>query len=313
MYKYVLKRLLLTIPIVLGVAFIIFAILDITPGDPASMILGTGALQEDIDRLNHELGYDLPFFERFFNYVYNVVVNFDFGKSYATKLPVFNEVISKAPVSLAIAFNAMVMAAVIGIPIGILSAVKQYSLLDSIPTFIAMFLASTPTFWVGMMLILFFSLGLGLLPTGGIGSWRHYVLPMLTLSLPFSAQDMRITRSSMLETIRQDYIRTARAKGAAEKSVIWKHAMKNALLPIITVMGANFGMHLGGAIVTETLFNLPGLGSYIVNGIKQKDLPVVLGGIMFLSVAYSFIILLVDLLYAFIDPRIKAKYSGRRS
>jgi peptide/nickel transport system permease protein len=313
MYRYVLKRLLLMIPIILGVSFIIFSILAITPGDPASIILGSGALQEDIDKLNDQLGYNLPFIQRYLKYLYDAVFRFDFGISYATKLPVFKEVIAKAPISLTIAFNAILCAACIGIPIGVLSAVKQYSLLDTVPTFIAMFLASVPAFWLGMMLLLFFSLRLGWLPTNGIATWKHFVLPMFALGLPYAAQQLRFTRSSMLETIRQDYIRTARAKGASERAVIWTHAMKNALLPVVTIIGVNFSVLLGGAIVTETLFGIPGLGSYIVNGIKMKDVPVVMAGTMLLAVMFSFIMLLVDLLYAFIDPRIKAKYARRRS
>lgn len=312
MYRYVIKRLLLMIPIVLGVSFVIFSILAITPGDPGTMILGAGALQADVDALNHELGYDLPFLQRYFKYVYNAVFRFDFGISYYTKLPVFTETLTKAPISMTVAFNAIFCAACIGIPIGVLSAVKQYSLLDTLPTFIAMFLASVPAFWLGMMLMLVFSLKLGWFPTNGVNSWKGYVLPMVALGLPYAAQQLRFTRSSMLETIRQDYIRTARAKGAAERTVIWTHAMKNALLPVITIIGVNFGALLGGAIVTETLFGIPGLGTYIVNGIKTKDIPVVMAGTIVLAVIFSSIMLLVDLLYAFVDPRIKAKYSGRR-
>lgn len=312
MYKYVLKRLGLMIPIVLGVSFVIFSIMALTPGDPATSILGADATKEAIDQLNHELGYDQPFFKRYFDYMWDAV-HLDLGKSYTTTLPVADEILSKLPISWAVAFNAILCAALIGIPIGIISAVKQYSLWDTMPTFIAMFLASAPAFWLGMMLMLFFSLKLKWLPTGGIASWKSYVLPMLSLGLPYAAQQLRFTRSSMLETVRQDYVRTARAKGAAERTVIWKHALKNALLPVITVMGVNFGALLGGAIVTETLFSIPGIGTFIVNGIYAKDVPVVMGGTICLAIMFSFIMLAVDLLYAFVDPRIKAKYIGRRS
>ena len=312
MYRYVIKRLLLIIPVVLGVSFVIFSILAMVPGDPASMILGAGVTQEEVDQLNHELGYDRPFLVRYFSYLYDAIFHFDFGTSYATRQEVFPEVMAKAPISFSIAMNAIIFAGVVGIPIGVLSAVKQYSLLDTIPTFIALFLAAAPAFWVGMLLMILFSLKLGWLPTGGVETWKGYVLPMLALGLMYAAQQLRFTRSSMLETIRQDYIRTARAKGAAERTVIWKHAMKNALMPVITIIGVNFGGLLGGAIVTETLFSIPGLGTYIVNGIKQKDVPVVMAGTMCLAVMFAGIMLCVDLLYAFVDPRIKAKYSGRR-
>ena len=300
------------IPIVLGVSLVIFSIMALTPGDPATSILGADATKEAIDQLNHELGYDQPFFTRYINYMWDAI-HLDFGKSYTTMLPVGDELISKLPISFAVAMNAIICAALIGIPIGIISAVKQYSLWDTLPTFIAMFLASAPAFWLGMMLMLFFSLKLKWLPTGGISSWKCYILPMLSLGLPYAAQQLRFTRSTMLETIRQDYVRTARAKGANERTVIWKHALKNALLPVITVMGVNFGALLGGAIVTETLFSIPGIGTFIVNGIYAKDVPVVMGGTICLAVMFSFIMLAVDLLYAFVDPRIKAKYIGRRS
>jgi peptide/nickel transport system permease protein len=200
-------------------------------------------------------------------------------------------------------------ASVIGIPIGVLSAVKQYSLLDTVPTVISLFMAALPGFWLGMMMMYFFSLKLGWLPSNGVGSWQHFILPVVSLGLPYAAQELRFTRSSMLETIRQDYVRTARAKGANERLVIWKHALKNALLPVITVTGGNFGVLLGGAVVTESLFNIPGLGSLIITSIKIKDVPTVMGATLILAFIFSLILLGVDLLYAAVDPRIKAKYS----
>ena len=313
MYKYILKRLVLMIPIVLGVSIIIFFLISIVPGDPATIILQGNATAEDVARLNHELGYDLPIIVRYFNYMKGLILHGDFGKSYVSGLPVLQELLSKAPISAMVAMNAIVFASVIGVPLGVLSAVKQYSLADKIPTFFALVFSSAPAFWIGLMLMQIFSLKLGLLPTGGIETLKSYILPMLTLGTPYAAEQLRFTRSSMLETIRQDYIRTARAKGAKESRVIWKHAMRNALLPVITVSGVNFGALMGGAVVTETLFSLPGIASYIVNGIKQKDVPVVMGGIIFFAIVFAFVMLLVDLIYAFVDPRIKAKYSGRRN
>lgn len=313
MYKYVLKRLLLMIPTVLGVSFIIYAILSILPGDPATMILsGTGATQAEIDALNHELGADLPFFQRYFGYLWDVITRFDFGNSYMTNVAVKAELLERIPVSSMVAGSAMAFSALIGIPVGVLAVVKQYSPFDYVPTFVSMFLAAAPAFLIGLMLMLIFGVKLHLLPVGGIGTWKHYVMPMLTLGLTYSAHMMRFTRSSMLETYRQDYIRTARAKGAPQKKVIWSHAMSNALLPVITVVGVNFGGLLGSAVVTENLFSIPGLGTYVVNGIKQQDMPVVMGGIICLATMYSLVILLVDVAYAFVDPRIKAKYKGER-
>lgn len=314
MYRYIIRRILLLIPILIGVSFLVFLILDLMPGDPATIILGSsGPTQEEIDTLNKELGYDRPVFERYFLYLEDVILHFDFGTSFMSKVPVKEEIISRVPISLMIAFNAIACAALIGIPLGVLSAIKQYSLFDTVPTFIALFLASAPAFWIGMMLMLFFSLKLGWFPSFGIGSWKNFVMPTLALGLPYAAQQLRFTRSSMLETIRQDYIRTARAKGAPERRVIWKHAMKNALMPVITIIGINFGGLLGGAIVTETLFSIPGLGMFIVTGIKQYDVPVVTAGVMCVAFMFGIVMLIVDLLYALIDPRIKAKYSkGRR-
>jgi peptide/nickel transport system permease protein len=300
------------IPVVIGISFIIFSILYVVPGDPASAILGPGALQADIDKLNDQLGYNLPFGERYFKYCYDAFVRFDLGISYSNKLPVAGELLRRLPISILVAFNGIFFALCVGVPVGVISAVKQYSLWDKIPTGVALFLASLPAFLIGMMLMLFFSLRLGWLPSNGIGTWKHFVMPMLMLGLPYAGQQLRFTRSSMLETIRQDYVRTARAKGASERTVIWKHAMKNALLPVITIAGNNFGILVGGAVVTETLFGIPGLGIFIVNGIKQKDIPVVMGGIIIFAIVFSVNMLLVDLSYAFADPRLKAKYSSGR-
>jgi peptide/nickel transport system permease protein len=311
MHRFVINRLFLMIPIVLGVSLIIFTILSITPGDPASFMLGAGALQVDIDALNSELGYDLPFWQRYFRYISHVI-RLDFGNSYVTRLPVLDSLFQRTPITLTLAFWGTLLSLAIGIPLGVISAVRQYSLWDAVPTFIAMFLAAAPNFWVGLMLMLLFSLHLGWLPTQGVSTWAGFVLPMITLGLMFGAQTMRFTRSSMLETIRQDYIRTARAKGAAERTVIWKHAMRNALMPVITVTGNNFGFLLGGAIVTETLFGIPGLGTYIVNGIRQMDTPVVMGGTIWLAFIFSLVMLTMDLAYAYVDPRIKAKYAASR-
>lgn len=311
MIRYVVKRLLLTLPTLLCVALIVFGIMALTPGDPGSLILGPKASQESRAQLNHELGYDQPFLMRFFNYMTDLVLHGDMGVSYRTSAPVSKDIFGKLPVTVLVAFNAMFFATALGIPLGVLSAVRQYSLLDTIPTTLALFLAAVPAFWLGMMLMYLFSLKLGWLPSSGVGSPAHFILPMVSLGLPYAAQQLRFTRSSMLETIRQDYIRTARAKGAHRREIIWKHAMKNALMPVITVTGINFGGLIGGAVVTETLFNIPGLGSMVVNSIKMKDIPAVMSATLFLAAIYTLIMLLVDVLYAFVDPRIKAKYIGK--
>lgn len=309
MYKYVVKRLLFTIPVLIGVTFIVFTIMALTPGDPGRMILGQAAKQEAVAQLNHELGYDRPFFTRFFEYLKDIVTKLDFGESYRTRKPVFDEIWAKFPHTFKLAVFSIIFSSLIGVSLGILSAVKQYTFIDTFSTVMAMFFAAIPGFWLGMMLIYFFSLRFGLLPSSGIDSWQGFILPIVTLTLSGSASLLRLTRSTMLETIRADYIRTARAKGATQKIVIWRHALKNALLPVITVLGMHFGGLLGGAVITESVFAIPGLGNHIVSAIRQKDVPVVMAGSLFLAALFCLVMLAVDLLYAFIDPRIKAKYS----
>ena len=313
MYRYVIKRLLLMIPVVLGVSFIIFTIMYFIPGDPASNILGVGASPEAVAQLTEELGYNDPFIVRYVNYISDAVLHLDLGTSYQNKLPVTGEIAKRLPVSATLAFGSIMLSLLIGVPIGVLSAVKQYSLWDKIPTGLALLVAAMPAFIIGMLLMLVFSLQLGILPVSGVTQGlKSYILPVISLGLPYGARQLRFTRSSMLETIRQDYVRTAKAKGASQKKTIWGHAMKNALMPVITVAGTSFGALLGGAIATESLFGLPGLGTYISDGIKLKDVPAVLGGIIVFALLFSLVMLAVDLSYAFVDPRIKARYAGRR-
>jgi len=309
MYRYVLNRLFLTIPVLIGAAFLVFAIMSLTPGDPGTLILGMTADREDIAALNAQLGYDKPFLMRFFNYLKDIILHFDFGDSYRTRTPVFDEILARFPNTFYLATASMILSSILGISLGILSAVMQYSWIDNLFTMLAMFFAAIPGFWFGLMLMLIFSLRLGWLPSNGVDTWKHFVLPTVTLSLGGAAGLLRLTRSTMLETVRQDYIRTARSKGATERIVIWKHALKNALLPVITSLGMNFGASLGGAIITEMVFGMPGLGTYIVTSIRQKDVPAVLAATLLLAALFCIIMLIVDILYAFIDPRIKAKYA----
>ena len=310
MYKYVLKRLLYMIPVVLGVAFLVFVILSLTPGDPGSIILGITADPEDIAALNAEFGYDQPFLIRFINYIGDIVLHFDLGTSYQSRQPVINDIIARFPNTLVLAVLSMAAASIIGISLGIISAVRQYSVLDHTCVVVAMIFASIPGFWLGLMLLLLFSLKLGWLPSYGAGSLKHFILPTITVCMSSAASLLRLTRSAMLETIRQEYIRTARAKGASQKRIIWKHALRNAMLPVVTTLGTSFGASLGGAIIAETVFAMPGIGTLITTAIRQKDIPVVMGATLFLAVLFSLIILIVDILYAFIDPRIKAKYQN---
>ena len=309
MHRYVIKRIVLMIPVLFMALLLVFFILNFIPGNPGRLILGYEASEAAVNQLNEEFGINDPFFTRFFNYLKDVILHFDFGTSYRTQEPVIDEILRKFPYTLTLVFWTMLLGTVIGITMGILSAVKQYSMLDKISTFFAMFLAAIPGFWLGLMLMLVFSVNLELLPTNGADSWVSYILPVITNAAGLTATNLRYTRSTMLEAIRTDYVRTARAKGVPETLVIWKHALKNALLPVVTILGARFGQMLGGSIVVESLFSMPGLGNHVIEAIRAKDIPVVMGSTLFLAALYCIITLGVDLLYAVIDPRIKARYS----
>lgn len=309
MIRYVVKRFLMLIPLVLCITFVVYGLMSLAPGDPASIMLPSNAPQEQKDALNHKLGYDRPFLVKYADFVYNLVFKGDFGISYRTQQPIINEFKTRLPISITLAFTSLTLAACIGIPLGVLSAVKQYSLLDTIPSVMALTLSAVPSFWFGMMLIYFLAYRLGLFPSYGMGGIEHWVLPTLTIAVVYAAEILRYTRSSMLETIRADYVRTARAKGVAERTVIWKHAMKNGLLPVVTLLGSSFGAQIGGAIVTENLYNLPGLGTLTLLSINMRDTPTVVATSVIFATLYNIILILVDLMYAFIDPRIRAKYS----
>lgn len=307
MLRYITKRVLLIIPTLLVVIFIIFAILNITPGDPGRIILGVDASQEAVDDLNRELGVDRPMLERFGRYILDAL-RLDFGESYRSREPVFNEILRKFPTTLKLAVASLVVMTLVGIPLGIISAVRQYSVLDYSLTVSSLILASMPSFFLALLLIMLFSVVLGILPSSGIGTPAHYVLPVITLALPSAAFLARMTRTSMLETMRQDYIRTARAKGASKERVITRHALKAALLPVLPVLGMNFAATLGGALITEVVFGLPGIGSIIQTATQMKDTPVILACALLLAVIFKVTMLFVDVLQALIDPRLKAQF-----
>jgi peptide/nickel transport system permease protein len=308
--RYIAKRILMLIPTLLIIIFIVYFIMDLTPGDPGTLILGEKASQAAKDQLNEDLGYNDPFVIRYVRYIVDAAQG-DLGSSWLSGRPVSNEIISRFPVTITLAAGAVLIGIVIGVPLGILSAVKQYSALDYLGTSFAMFLASFPPFWIGMMLIILFSLTWRLLPSFGVGSFKHFILPWFTTSCTFIASQMRMTRTSMLEAIRMDYIRTARAKGQTERKVVTRHALRNALLPVVTLMGMEFGALLGGTVTVETVFSLPGVGSLIIEAIRMKDIPLVVGSTVTLSICFSLLMILVDIIYAFIDPRIKARYIKR--
>ncbi len=307
MLQFVLKRIVITIPVLLGVTLIIFTMMYFTEGDPARMILGDDALPEDVEQLREEMGLNDPFFEQYIRYLGNAVRG-DLGISYTTKVPVTTEIMARLPVTFKLAVFSTLFAICVGIPAGIISAVRQYSILDNITTVLALVGITMPNFWLALMLTLFFSVYLGWLPASGLYGPQYYIMPVLSISVLSVATITRMTRSSILEVIRQDYIRTARAKGQSEIKIIFKHALKNALIPIITVIGIQFATILGGAVVNEQVFAIPGLGKLMVDGIKARNYPIVQGGVLVIAIMFSILNLLIDLLYAFVDPRIKTQY-----
>ncbi len=309
MIKYIIRRIFLLIPVLLGVSFIVFTLMYITPGDPARLSLGESASEEQVQELRDEMGLNDPYLVQYGNYIKKLVVNQDIGKSYVTKRPVMQELTAAFPATLKLAGLSVAFAVLLGVPIGILSAVKQYSWFDSITMILALIGISMPVFWLGLLLIILFSVNLGWLPSSGFSSFKYMILPAVSLGAQSVAIITRMTRSSMLEVIRQDFIRTARAKGQIERLVILKHALGNALIPIITITGLQFGGLLGGAVLTETIFSIPGIGRLMVESIKMRDFPVVQGGVLFIAIMFSIVNLLVDLLYAYVDPRIRSQYS----
>jgi peptide/nickel transport system permease protein len=308
MIRYVIRRILFLIPVLIGVAFCVFTLLYLTPGDPARMILGEMATESAIQEFRAKEGMDKPFLIQFGNYVYKAITQGDIGRSYVTKRPVMTEIMGTFPSTLKLAAFAIVIAIIIGLPCGILSAIKQYSIFDTVAMIFAMVGLSMPVFWLGLLLILLFSVQLRWLPPSGFDTFKAMILPSLALSAQSISMITRMTRSSMLEVVRADYIRTARSKGQKESVVIWVHALHNALIPVVTLCGLQFGHLLSGAILTESIFAVPGVGRLMVESIKMRDYPVVQGGVLFVAIAFSLVNLLVDLLYAYIDPRIKAQY-----
>lgn len=312
MHRYVLRRLLLLIPVLAGVLLIVFTMNYITPGDPARLLAGETSTAEVVEGIREELGLNDPFLVQFSRYVWNLVSKGDLGTSYQSKQPVAKELMERFPTTLLLAVLSTLLSVSIGIPIGVLAAVKQYSIWDRASMSISLIGVAMPTFWQGLLNILIFSIFLGWLPSSGFDSWRHWILPVITVGTGSAGSLARFTRSSMLEVIRQDYIRTARAKGQTEGRIIVLHALKNAMIPILTVVGMQFGGLLGGAVLTETVFAIPGLGKFMTDAIKARNYPVTQGGVLVLAFMYSGMNLLVDILYAFLDPRIRSAYAGHK-
>ncbi len=310
---YALRRLLLAVPVLFGVSVLVFAVLHLAPGDPAAIMLGAQATKEDVVRLHRDLGLDQPLVVQYVRWMGHVLQG-DLGRSIPLGRAVLPEVLLRFKATLVLTAGALLIAILLGLAAGIVSAVKQYTWLDRISMGVAVTGVSLPVFWTGIMLILLFALQLRWFPSSGMSSpygsgvadvlW-HLVLPAVTLGTASAAALARLTRSSVLEIIRQDYVRSARAKGLAERAVIARHVLKNAINPIITVLGLQVGFLLGGAILTETVFSWPGLGSMMVRAIQARDYPLVQGGVLLIATSFVLVNLVVDLLYAVFDPRIR--------
>lgn len=308
MWKYILKRLLSMIPVIIGVTLIVYLILDLAPSNPAVAILGDHATPEAIEELSEEMHLDDPVLVRYGRYLLDLLQG-DFGTSYKTKRPVIEEIAARFPQTLKLSIAGCFMSILLALPLGIIAAVKQNTLFDGASMFVSLLGISMPVFWSGSLLMILFALKLDWLPPQGADEgFKSLILPAVTLGFQGMASIARVTRSSMLEVVRQDYIRTARAKGVPYGKVITRHAVRNAMIPTITVIGISIGTLLAGAVMVETVFSWPGIGRLIVTSIQGKDIPTVLGCIVVFTLCFSVINLVVDLLYGFVDPRIKSQY-----
>ncbi len=305
MFRFLLSRLVTTVPVLFGVSLLVFMMLHLVPGDPVKMMLSEFQTSpEQVELLRSQLHLNEPLPQQYGRFVVNALQG-DLGLSIRSKRPVRNEIAENLGSTLQLAASALLIAIGIGMPLGIIAALKQHSWLDIGPMIFALSGVSMPSFWLGLLLIFLFSLRLGWFPATGGGDLKHLVLPALTLGLGASAIIARLTRSSMLEVLRQDYMTTARAKGLNETIVVLRHGLKNALIPVVTIFGLQFGSLLAGAVVVETVFARPGIGRLIVNSILAKDFPMVQGIILFTATAYVVANLLVDLAYGLLDPRIR--------
>jgi peptide/nickel transport system permease protein len=304
MIHFLLKRLLSIIPVLLGISLLLFFMLRMLPGDPAQVLAGQMASPEDVRIIRIQMGLDQPLYIQYGVFLKRLV-HLDLGVSARTQNPVIQEIWARLPNTILLALCAITLACLFGIPAGVVAAIRPYSWIDYLVTLASLFGISMPVFWLGLMLMIVFSITLQWLPAGGIGTWKHLVLPSITLASFVVAFIARMTRSCMLEVLSQDYVTTARSKGLKEKVIIVKHALKNALIPIITVVGLQFGLLLGGAVLTETVFAWPGLGRLIVDSILARDYAMIQGSILIFGLLYTLVNLLVDMTYAFVDPRVR--------
>lgn len=308
MLQFIIKRTLMIIPVLLGVSIIVFGIIEMTPGDPVTLMLGERAPEEQREQLRERLGLNQPAPVRYLRWV-GGVVRLDLGRSIRSNRPVVAEIRARMGPTFELALIATAVAVIIGIPIGVISATRPNSVADHFFTLASFLGLAMPVFWQALVMILLFSFTLKWFPASGRGDgWQYYVLPAATLGTSAIASITRMTRSTLIEAMSQDYVRTARAKGVQRNSVIYRHALRNALIPVVTVIGLQFGGLLAGAVITETIFAWPGIGRLAVDSIRSKDFPVVQGVILVFALAYAVVNLLVDVLYAYLDPRLRVRY-----
>ncbi len=308
MWKYMIKRLLALIPVLIGVSILVFLLIHITPGDPAILMLGERAPEEQLENLRESMGLNEPLPVQYINWLGNVLQG-DMGRSLRSRRPVTVEIWQRLPNTLSLGFAAAFLAIAVGIPIGVISAVRPNSWMDNFFTGVTFAAVGMPVFWTGIMLILIFSVYLRWLPSSGM-QWdiRNFILPTIALASVTTATITRITRSSMLDVLKEDYVRTARSKGISERMVVYKHALRNALIPVVTIMGLQFGRLLAGAVLTETVFAWPGMGRLIVDAIRTNDFPLVQGSILVFALSYALANTFVDFTYAYLDPRLQTRY-----
>ena len=313
MLWYICKRILMIIPTLLGITMLVLLFIMITPGDPVRAMMGEQFFsEEEMEAVRVELGLRDSFPVRYVKYIGNILEG-NLGTSYRTKRPVMDEILSRYPYSLMLVCISMVMALCMGIPIGIYAATHQYTWKDNAAIFGSLFFVSMPNFWFALMLVQLLAVNAGILPPSGVVRWTGWILPSFTGALGFAASIARQTRSNMLEVIRQDYITTARAKGQVERVVRYKHALKNAVIPVIQVVGGIFGIAMGGSMISEVIFSIPGLGSYTLAALQARDYPVIQTSVLFMSMLFAIVLLLIDIVFAAIDPRIRAQYSRKKT
>jgi peptide/nickel transport system permease protein len=302
--QYIVRRVLVAIPLILVITTIVFIVVRVAiPGDPAQILAGDRATPELIEQIRHNLGLDKPIWEQFLIFLRNAIQG-DLGRSTKFREPVARVIAAAFPFTLRLTILTVAVGTILGLAVGIVTAIKRNTLLDNAIMAVVVFLYSMPSFWMGLMLIWILAVELRLLPVQGTGSWKHYVMPVLTLGTGEAALVARLSRSSMIEVLTADYIRTARSKGLAERAVMVGHALKNALIPVITVVGLSFGALLGGAVITESIFGLPGVGRLAIQAIHNRDYPMIQGTVLLVSIAFVFVNLIVDVIYAVVDPRI---------